>query len=70
MSESKIWENRYPIFVLALIFMPMGFLVGIYLITHKDKEYNEIGETIIRLIIYIPLCIILLMIFFVNYSYN
>ena len=43
-------RSKIMIYVLSLIFMPMGFLVGIYLITHKDTQYHQIGETIIEII--------------------
>ena len=49
-EQSKVWENRILIYFLSITFMPVGFIVGTYFITHEDKKYNEIGEMIIRLI--------------------
>ena len=56
---------RVFIYCLSIIFMPMGFLVGIYLITHEDEEYNKIGEMIIRILAMVLLCfaVLYLMIF-------
>jgi len=49
-EQSKVWENRILIYFLSITFMPVGFIVGTYFITHEDKKYNEIGEMIIKLI--------------------
>jgi hypothetical protein len=51
MTESQEIEPRTKIviYLLSIIFMPAGFLVGIYLITHEDKKYNAIGKMIIEL---------------------
>ena len=53
---------RVFIYCLSIIFMPMGFLVGIYLITHEEENYNIIGEMIIRLLTAVVLVFVILFI--------
>ena len=43
-------RTRIAIYILSVIFMPVGFISGIYLITREDKEYNEIGKMIIEIL--------------------
>ena len=43
-------RTRIAIYILSVIFMPMGFISGIYLITREDNEYNEIGKRIIEIL--------------------
>ena len=51
MANHEITQrSKIIIYFLSLIFMPMGFLVGIYFITHKDTQYHQIGERIIEII--------------------
>ena len=59
--KSNVWEIRGCIYILSILFSPMGFLVGIYLITHTDKEYKEIGANIIQQLTLIILIIIFAM---------
>ena len=54
------------IYVLSILFMPMGFLVGIYFITHEDTQYNRIGEMIIELIGIVLVCFVILMFMIAN----
>ena len=61
MSHHIILRSRIMIYVLSILFMPMGFLVGIYLITHEDTQYNRIGEMIIELIGIVLVCFVILM---------
>ena len=44
----------------------MGFLVGIYFITHEDTQYNRIGEMIIELIGIVLVCFVILMFMIAN----
>ncbi|HIF37379.1 MAG TPA: hypothetical protein EYQ70_03110 [Marine Group III euryarchaeote] len=66
MTESEKIPSKIKsvIYVLSIIFMPMGFLVGIYLITHKDKEYNKIGTQIFDILA--TVIVVLLILFFVT----
>ena len=65
-SHEIILRSRIMIYVLSILFMPMGFLVGIYFITHEDTQYNRIGEMIIELIGIVLVCFVILMFMIAN----
>ena len=52
--KSHVWEHRWYIYILAIFFSPMGYIVAVYLTTHTDKEFNEIGTNMLKQLTILP----------------